>query len=493
MSTVLRQSLYIIGGKSGALILSVIITPVLARLLGSDGYGDFAFVMSLAVFATAVSGKDGVASGVRKYISEHRDVPQWESTTFAFYVRLSGVLVMLVAGLLAAIASHGLVERYLGTEYATYFYVLAGIVVTDQMFSLLQSTLLVFDLANVGEMYRVVRKGIYGLVGVALVYAGMGVSGALVGYLVGGLTAALGAMVYLKDYVSLGAVFCGVPGDFPRRELVGFAASTVVFLVLLVSLYHVDVLMLRLMTTDEETGLYRAALTTAEFLWFVPHAVQIALLHSMSELWEKEDRKQIGAVVGKTVRYTLVLTVLLAVGLATLSDEFVTVYFGAEYASAAGPLLLLLPGTIGFAACRPILSTVHGKGDLRLLILATGSAAAINATLNVILIPRYGMHGAALATSVGYGSMFAFHTWTAWTVGFKPLEDLRVVRIVASGAVMAAVIVPLAGYIESNVIALAVVPPAGLVVYLLAAIKLEVVDRDELKPLIRSIPFLPPL
>jgi len=51
----------------------------------------------------------------------------------------------------------------------------------------------------------------------------------------------------------------------------------------------------------------------------------------------------------------------MAVGLAALADIAVPIYFGAEAEPAITPLLLLLPGALGFAIARPILAVSQGK------------------------------------------------------------------------------------------------------------------------------------
>ncbi|WP_255196451.1 lipopolysaccharide biosynthesis protein [Halorarius litoreus] len=153
------------------------------------------------------------------------------------------------------------------------------------------------------------------------------------------------------------------------------------------SLYHLDIILLRVFVGNPQTGVYKAALVIAEFLWFVPNTVRTVFLHSMSELWAEENVDRISELSSLATRYTLLLTILLAIGIATLGDAFIPLYFGPGFERSALPLLILLPGVIGFAAIRPVIAVGQGKGRLRILLLATFGSSMLNLVLNLALIP----------------------------------------------------------------------------------------------------------
>jgi len=136
---------------------------------------------------------------------------------------------------------------------------------------------------------------------------------------------------------------------------------------------------------------------------------------------------------------------------------------------------------MGFAVARPILAIGQGKGDFRLLIYATAGAATVNLALNLLLIPRMGIVGAAIATSVGYFSMFLFHVASARAIGFNPVADLRLPNVILTGIVAAPVIYFLATRIDSLVVLFAVVPPVGFVVYMGVAFAVGAVTVSELR------------
>ncbi|MCL7419187.1 MAG: polysaccharide biosynthesis C-terminal domain-containing protein, partial [Halalkalicoccus sp.] len=220
--------------------------------------------------------------------------------------------------------------------------------------------------------------------------------------------------------------------------------------------------------------------------------------------------EKITALASKATRYTLLLTTLMAIGIAVLATKFVPRYYGAAFEPTITPLLLLLPGTVGFAVARPILSVSHARGDMRVMILATGAAAAMNIVLNVTLIPRFGIEGAAVATSLGYLSLPMFHLFGARAIGYNPLGDIRPIPVSITvavtggvlvslalgidaliGAPLATVGVPLTGAslpIDAALVAFVVVPPAGLLVYGVLTLLTRAIDPSEITQILQGMP-----
>lgn len=394
----------------------------------------------------------------------------------------------LVVLLLIALTSAGVVGWIFGRRFSTYFYVLSGLLIGNQFYELVRGALMGFGQEHYSEPLVVLNKFLFCVVGVGLAYLGYGVAGVLVGHLVATLVVTVMGGYFLKRHLSLSSVTRPVPSGFPRRELFSFNAFSVILIFLTMSLYHIDILLLQPLSGSEQTGQYKAALVIAEFLWFVPMAVQLVLLQATSELWANEETDQITSIAARATRYTLLLTVLLALGLAALADPFVPLYFGPAFADAIDPLLLLLPGVIGFPVARPIYAIGQGKGDLRILILATGIAALLNVVLNLLFIPRFGMYGAAVATSIGYGSMTGLHVWSARRIGFDPLADLRLGRIAVTALGSAPVILGGAFLIPQPLLALLVVPPVGFVLYVGLALWTGALGTLEVRHLLRRFP-----
>jgi len=103
----------------------------------------------------------------------------------------------------------------------------------------------------------------------------------------------------------------------------------------------------------------------------------------------------------------------------------------------------------------------------------------INLLLNLALIPTYGMTGAAIATSAGYGSLVVTQTIVAHRLGYRPLAGIRPRPSVATIIVSAVAILLVSSLLESSILSLLVVPPLGAVVFAFASIATGAITDDD--------------
>jgi len=471
--------LSILNAKILVSFVGVLSLPFVVRALGADGYGDYAFLMStFSMLMILVSS--GVTEGVQKFVAEERDVAGWREQVLGFYGKLAVGLALVGSVLMAGATWLGLVDGLLSPQFRIYFYLLACLVVAAQLRAFVRRSLMGVGLEKYSESLVVTGKLTWLGVSLGLAWIGYGVAGFLIGKIAASaLTAVVGGFV-LSRHVSIPRVLRSSAPSFPRRELLSFNGLNIVLVLLLMSLFHVDIVMLRLLGDSAQTGYYKAALALAEYMWLVPISLQTLLLHSTSNLWSNDRHEAISNLATRVTRYAFLLTALLAIGVYTLADRFVPFYYGQEFVVLLEPLTLLLPGALGFALARPLYGINQANGDLSPLIVATGGAAAVNAGLNYALIPVYGMSGAAAATSIGYGSMFVLQVACARHLGYDPLSGLRPTRLLATVAVGAPLIVGLDAIISGTLVAFAVVPAVGFLAFAAVALGTGAVDGEEL-------------
>ncbi|USZ67932.1 polysaccharide biosynthesis C-terminal domain-containing protein [Halorussus salilacus] len=481
--------LSIFSARIATTAVTLVTLPIIVRVLGPDSYGDYAFLLSVfAIVMTFVSS--GVTEGVQKYVGEDREAA-WREHVVGFYLRLAVALAVVGALGTAAFALFGPVERLLDARFRTYFLLLGAFMFAAQLRSFVRRSLMGMELERYTEPLRVAYAISWVTIGLLLATAGWGVAGLLVGNIVACLAIAAVGGVLLARRLSIRETLSATPRSFPRDELLWFNALNIVLVLLMKSLYNVDVVMLRTLGGSEMTGHYKSALVIAEYLWFVPVSLQTVLLHSTSGLWAEDRRDRIEALTARITRYTLLLTCLLALGIAALAGRFVPLYYGPAFAEAVTPLRVLLPGVVAFAVVHPMYAVSQANGNLKPLVAATAGSALLNVALNAALIPAYGMVGAAVATGIGYGSMLAFHVRSARHLGFDPLADLRAGRVALTAGVAA---VPVFGatLLLDDLLALAVVPPLGFAVYAWTAVATGAITADELADLAGALPVSVP-
>lgn len=271
--------------------------------------------------------------------------------------------------------------------------------------------LLAFPGLMVAEMFRQLMLGL-GLIGsynlqsvlanflrvigvlVLLVLLDGGLAGALVAWSFGVIVAAVvGVLVVLRQ----SGWRCHVDRALLRRTL-GFSArsyvaSTTTFLNL-----RLDVYMLTALTAFDQVGFYKAATSLTDRLWSLTGSVGTVLFARIAGTREERDRRLTTVVARLTLLFTLALSLLLL----AVSPWLVTLLYSATYAPAVVPLALLLPGVVAFALSQVLTSDIAGRGHPGYNAGASIAALVTNVVLNLLLVPPYGIAGAALATSLSF-------------------------------------------------------------------------------------------
>jgi len=159
-----------------------------------------------------------------------------------------------------------------------------------------------------------------------------------------------------------------------------------------------DIFLLGAMAGAREVGLYAVAVAVAETVWHVPASVQLNLFPRVSAVGAEEGLRKIP----RACRMTLLLCLALAVGLAALGRPMVALLFGSDFLPAFAPLAALLPGVVAVSVAGVFESYFAGVDRRQYQSVSVGIAFAAGLVLCLLLIPRYGALGAALASSVSY-------------------------------------------------------------------------------------------
>jgi O-antigen/teichoic acid export membrane protein len=143
----------------------------------------------------------------------------------------------------------------------------------------------------------------------------------------------------------------------------------------------------------------------------IPLAIQRITYPATSEYWSKQDYTSLNMMITKVLKYTSLLLVFAGLGVFFFSEGMMTTLFKKDFASSVIPLQVLLIGTV-IRGCiaQPIGASLTGIGRPDLILKISGFIMITNVALNILLIPRIGITGAAIATTVSLvaGSLINF-------------------------------------------------------------------------------------
>jgi O-antigen/teichoic acid export membrane protein len=197
-----------------------------------------------------------------------------------------------------------------------------------------------------------------------------------------------------------------------------------------------DRLFLVKLADTQEVGLYSVGVRIASAMVLLLTAFRLAwpaFAYSIDD--DREARRTYAFVL----TYLVALTTWVATGLALLSPwivDWIAAPAFAESSRVVGPLAF---STVAFAGYIVVAIGVGRAKRTQFNWVVTGAAAAVNIGLNLLLIPRYGMMGAAIATVAAYTTMFVGMTWWSQQIYPVPYQWRRVVTAAATGLALVAI------------------------------------------------------
>jgi O-antigen/teichoic acid export membrane protein len=165
--------------------------------------------------------------------------------------------------------------------------------------------------------------------------------------------------------------------------------------------YQADIILIGYFLTATDVGYYAVAVGLSKFFWLIPQAIQTITYPATSEYWASNNHSALQTMIDKSMRYTACILLPIGLGVGFFAEEIVTMIFGDGFSYSVLPLQILIAGTVIFGiACKPIGGSLSGVNRPDLSLKTTSSGAIINIILNVLLIPYFGIVGAAVATAV---------------------------------------------------------------------------------------------
>jgi len=165
---------------------------------------------------------------------------------------------------------------------------------------------------------------------------------------------------------------------------------------------YTDTLILTFFRSLEEVGIYNVVVPTAMILQFFATSIAIVIFPMIAELWAKKRKDYLATGLKTLYQYSFVIIIPAALLFLSFSETMLRIMFGERYIAGAATMQILIVAII-FLGLHSITSTILsgiGKPIIGARILLQG--ALINFVLNIVLIPKLGIIGAALTSLIAY-------------------------------------------------------------------------------------------
>lgn len=161
----------------------------------------------------------------------------------------------------------------------------------------------------------------------------------------------------------------------------------------------IDVILMGFFLPPEAIAVYFAATRILQFVVFASYAASAATAPRFAEAKARGDLASLRALVVRTARLTSAATLVIGMGVLLVAPILLR-FFGPGFDASYGPLVVLVVGVLAYSLFGPAEDILNMLGGERLSAAVALSALAVAVLLNLLLIPFYGVMGAAVAMAV---------------------------------------------------------------------------------------------
>jgi len=382
----------VLGGQLSCAIVALLVQACYARLLGPAGRGQISLCLMVTAFGVLVGGLGGDypltiwTAESREKSAEWLPAIGWTSISGSFLATCLWFLVYwkwspsFLKGMTSRMAVVVLISIPLSILFTYLMAILTGL-----------------------EWFRL-RSGlalsnqITGLMGIGLLVSLFGAQPeiALMGFQLGLLVCAIVTAALLRNFL--------------RNACTLRVSARRVYSVLSLGLrgqlgnlatffnYRLDVFVVNYFFDTTQVGLYAVGVLVAEGLWQIPHAAALALFPRTARTLNR-GATQFTCLV---IRQVLLVACLSGATMALVSPWVIPLVFGARFAPSVPVIWWILPGTIALSVSKVICADLAGRGRPEFSSICAFLSLAVTISLDLLLIPRMGINGAALASTAAY-------------------------------------------------------------------------------------------
>ena len=392
MREFIRGSSITMAAQGARLVLGVLTSILIARILGPEGRGIYALCMLLPFVIISFSNF-GIVPATAYYLAGRRFPPR----------QVLGGNILLSAALSAAgMAAGYIVVLRFGTalfpSVATGYLLFSLLLIPAHLFFLhIQAVALGYQNFREYNLGAVAGSVLFFfLTTTVLVVLRTGIRGVLTANILAWSLSAI--LIFRRSARLTGGVRFRRNTSYLKASLKYGLQAHLGNLFSFLS-YRADLILINWYLPPSAVGYYSIGVVVVEQLWLVSSAASLVLFPRVAAEQDGKKKKEFTPFVARTV---FLITIAVSLVLFLVSRRLVVLLYSEQYLPAVLPLQILLPGIVALSVSRVISNDIAGRGRPLLNTYTALGALAVNILLNLLWIPRWGIAGAAAASTVSY-------------------------------------------------------------------------------------------
>jgi O-antigen/teichoic acid export membrane protein len=406
-SEVIKEDNLAIGAKGGAIafilkisstILGFLNQIILARILGAGGIGEVILAITVVRISVQIA-KFGMEETMMKFVPiyiDHQDDARLNGTIafaikFCLLFSVAFMLLVLVCSKYIAINifhSEGLLKLMPVVVLAIPAWVIRDVTggilkgYKDALRALIPESL-------ISPFFRIAVFLILIINGASPLYA-------IIAFVTGEILSVIASILFLQNKIK-GLKL--LKKQCEKKEILD-VAYTIVFTGMSILLYtQSDIWILGMLTSTETVGIYGVVAKIVLLVYFPMMALSSIMFPLISSIYASGNLDEFRKVVSESTRWILSMAMPIILILILEGKYILKYFYGPEFSTGYAALVILIVGQMIKAFAGLIAVILMMTGEHKVYMKITIIFGLVNIVLNFLLVPRYGMIGAAVATA----------------------------------------------------------------------------------------------
>lgn len=410
LKLIAKSSVIVFIGIFLSKVLSYAYRVIIARQIGPEAYGLFSLAVMLSGWIIVIATL-GLNEGVLRYVSLFRGK---QETGKIQYVIKASAMLLVVAGVLGGVilylsAPFLSIEIFHNESLIIFLRIFSFVVPISVVGNVFLPTLRAYEeIGWYSFISNILTNVLHVLSLILLIILGFGIKSIPLSYFIGTFFVFLTAFIVCKHKIPRIFKATKINSKTKSRilkELISYSWPLLFVGAIWRVFSWTDSFLIGYFKNASDVGIYNAALPIALLISFSSQLfLQLfyPLINKEYAKGNKEVIKQLSQQVGKWI-YALILP--LFVLLLIFPETILNILFGPEYIGASNALRILSFGVLFISLFEISLRVLNMEGSSKKILVDIISIAILNLILNIILIPKYGISGAALSTTISFISL----------------------------------------------------------------------------------------
>lgn len=384
--TIIKNIVWLSGGVTVSRILRSLVIIYAARILGTDGYGVFSYAISFAAIFNVFSDI-GLSGLLTRELIRRDDKKEYLATSLVLkttLVILTTIFIAFISPLFTNIV-----------EAKPIMIIMALLVGFDSMRGFLFAISRSENRMQFEATVEIITEIFITITGLLILFKIPSLENFTLGYMLSSGAGLILVLFLVKDYIA------NTFSNF-RKELVKTilkSAWPFAFIGFFgIFMTNIDSIIVGFLKSTTDLGLLAAAQKPISMLYLIPGLLYTTLFPFISKFSKDKEEDKLSKLVKTSLIASIGLALPIVFGGIIVAGPLINVIYGYEYIGAVLTFQILLLTLLPIFPGMILSSTLLAEDKQKIFVKSSITGAIINVTLDLILIPVYGIVGSAIAT-----------------------------------------------------------------------------------------------